>query len=60
MEIFLQNFVSFFTVTYVPLDEYVPFYRKQFFLLFKDIINPSNCLLKNKQLQEWINNIKYH
>ena len=27
----LQNFViSFFTLPYVPLDEQIPFYRKQF------------------------------
>ena len=34
MEIFLHNFISFFTLTYVSLDEYVPFYRKQFSLSF--------------------------
>ena len=31
MEILLHNFViSFFTLTYVLLDELIPFYRKQF------------------------------
>ena len=27
---FVTEFYSFFILTYVPLDEYVPFYRKQF------------------------------
>ena len=34
-ESLLQNFVfSFFTLTYVPLNEYIPFCRKQFSLSF--------------------------
>ena len=34
MENLLQNLISFFTLTSVPLDEYVPFCRKQFSLSF--------------------------
>ena len=34
MENLLQNLISFFTLTSVPLDEYVPFCRKQFSPLF--------------------------
>ena len=34
IESLLQNFISFFTLTNVPLDDLIPFYRKQFSLSF--------------------------
>ena len=34
MESLLQNFISFLTLMHVPLDDNVPFYRKQFSPLF--------------------------
>ena len=38
MESLLQNFcISFFTLTYVPLDDQVPFQRKQFSPSFNKI-----------------------
>ena len=36
MESLLQNFICFFTLTHVPLDEQIPYYGKHFSTSFNE------------------------